>query len=133
MLRLPWVLYTSSMSRETKVTIYHNPACGTSRNTLALLEEHEIPHGVIKYLDAGLTRRDYESFLDMIPDEPTALVRRDKRFKELGISESEVQTRAQVLQTLEQHPELMQRPILVKDGKAIISRPAEKAIEFLKL
>jgi len=115
------------------VTIYHNPACGTSRNTLALLKEHGVPHDIIKYMDTELSRSDCESFLDMISDEPTMLIRRDKRFKELGISESEVQTRAQVLRMLGKHPELMQRPILVKGDKAIISRPPEKAIEFLKL
>lgn len=122
-----------AMNDAPEVTIYHNPACGTSRNTLALLQEHKIPHEVIKYLDVELNKSDYESFIEMIPDAPTTLIRRDKRFKELGISESEVQTKVQVLRTLVKHPELMQRPILVKGGQAVISRPPEKAIEFLNL
>jgi len=121
------------MNDAPEVTIYHNPACGTSRNTLALLQEHQIPHEVVKYMDVDLAKSDYESFLEMIPDPPTTLIRRDKRFKELGISESEVQTKAQVLRTLVKHPELMQRPILVRGDRAVISRPPEKAIEFLNL
>ena len=75
------------MNDTLEVTIYHNPSCGTSRSTLALLEEHNVPHKVVKYMDIELSQSDYESFLDMIPDEPTMLVRRDNRFKELGISE----------------------------------------------
>ena len=121
------------MNDNPEVIIYHNPSCGTSRSTLALLEEHNVPHKVVKYMDIELSQSDYESFLDMIPDEPTMLVRRDNRFKELGISEGEVQTRNQVLRMLGKHPELMQRPIVVKGDQAIISRPAEKTLEFLNL
>ena len=65
-----------AMNDAPEVTIYHNPACGTSRNTLALLQEHKIPHEVIKYLDVELNKSDYESFIEMIPDAPTTLIRR---------------------------------------------------------
>lgn len=123
----------TNATHSEQVTIYHNPACGNSRGTLALLEEHRVPHDVVRYLDTELTRSDYESFVDKTPGAPTELIRRDKRFKELGISEGEVQTRAQVVKMLGKHPELMQRPILVQGDRAIISRPPETAVEFLNL
>lgn len=117
----------------TDITVYHNPKCGTSRSVLALLEEHGVEHETVLYMDDKLSHDDFDSILDMLTDPPTMLIRRDPRFKELGISEGEVQTRAQVLRMLDNHPELMQRPIVVTGGKACISRPAEKAAEFLGL
>jgi arsenate reductase len=54
------------------------------------------------------------------------LVRKDKRFTELKLNAADYTTREQVIELLLQHPELMQRPIIVRDGRAVIARPAEK-------
>ncbi len=59
--------------------------------------------------------------------EPVAkMVRKDKRFEELKLKPEDYQTKAAVVNLLIQHPELMQRPIVIRNGKALIARPAEK-------
>ena len=74
---------------------------------------------------------DFERFLDLLPDEPAELVRKDKKFKELGLNADDYVTREAVVEILLQHPELMQRPVIIKDQKAVIARPSEKVLELL--
>ena len=114
-----------------RVTIYHNPACGQSRGALALLEERGVPVDVVEYLKTPLDRKTFERFLDLLPDPPADLVRKDKRFKELGLDPDAYVTRQQVLGVLLDHPELMQRPVVVRDDRAVIARPSEKVLSLL--
>ncbi|HYV56797.1 MAG TPA: ArsC/Spx/MgsR family protein, partial [Candidatus Nitrosopolaris sp.] len=62
---------------------------------------------------------------------PGDLVRRDKRFKELGLREADYVTREQVVALLLEHPELMERPVVVRGQRAVIARPAERVEELL--
>ena len=73
----------------------------------------------------------FEGILAILDAEPAELVRKDKRFKELGLSEGDYTTREQVVALLLEHPELMQRPIVVKGKRAIIARPSERVLELL--
>jgi len=114
-----------------RVTIYHNPACGQSRGALALLEERGVPVEVVEYLKAPLDRATFERFLDLLPDPPADLVRKDKRFKELGLDPNAYVTRPQVVGVLLQHPELMQRPVIVRGKRAVLARPSEKVLSLL--
>ena len=66
-----------------------------------------------------------------MPDEPAELVRKDKKFKELGLNADDYVTREAVVEVLLRHPELMQRPVIIKDQKAVIARPSEKVLELL--
>ncbi len=66
-----------------------------------------------------------------MPDSPTELVRKDKNFKALGLDENAYGTRETVVEVLLQHPELMQRPVIIKGQKAVIARPSEKVLELL--
>ena len=59
-------------------------------------------------------------------------MRRDPRFKELGLTASDVETAEQVVEVLEAHPELMERPVLVKGDRAIIGRPTERVRPFIE-
>jgi arsenate reductase len=113
------------------VTVYHNPGCSKSRGALEILDEKSIDTEVIRYLDAPLSRADFERILDILLDPPADLVRKDKKFAELGLAESDYQTREQVIDLLLEHPVLMQRPIVIKDGKALIARPSERVLELL--
>ena len=67
-----------------------------------------------------------EQILSLIEDPPAELVRKDKRFKELGLIADNYTTRAQVVAVLLAHPELMQRPVIVRGKRAVIARPPEK-------
>lgn len=118
------------MATAKKVTVYHNPVCGKSRGALEILGERGIDHEVIEYLKSPLDRATLEHFLDLLPGAPAELLRKDKRFKELGLNEADYQTRAQVVDVLLKHPELMERPVVIHDGRAIIARPSEKVLEL---
>ncbi len=95
------------------------------------MQERGVEFDVIEYLKSPLGREDFERFLDLLPDEPAELVRKDKKFKELGLNADDYVTREAVVEVLLQHPELMQRPVIIRDQKAVIARPSEKVLELL--
>ena len=86
---------------------------------------------VVQYLKDPLTEAQLLELLGKLEDEPSALVRRDPLFKELGLSGDDVQTAAQVAALLADHPQLMERPVLVSGDDAIIGRPTERIAPFL--
>lgn len=114
-----------------KITVYHNPVCSKSRGALEILAERGVPHEVVEYLKSPLDRATLERFLDLLPGEPAALVRKDKRFAELGLDAKDFRTREQVVDVLLAHPELMERPVIVRGERAVIARPSEKVLEIL--
>ena len=114
-----------------KVTVYHNPVCGKSRGALEILEQRGVDCDVIEYLKTPLDRATLEGFLDLLPGAPAELVRKDKRFKELGLDEADYVTRAQVVDVLLKHPELMERPVVIRNGRAVIARPSERVLALL--
>ena len=95
------------------------------------MQERGVEFDVIEYLKSPLNRADFERFLDLLPDEPAELVRKDKKFKELGLNADDYVTREAVVGVLLQNPELMQRPVIIRDQKAVIARPSEKVLELL--
>ena len=82
-------------------------------------------------MDNPLTREDLEHFLDLLPDEPSALVRTDKNFKALGLDSGNYTTREAVVTLLLEHPKLMQRPVVILGDKAVIARPSEKVLALI--
>ena len=69
--------------------------------------------------------------MDMLPNPPAELVRKDKNFEALGLDPSRYVTREAVIELLLQHPVLMQRPIIIRGQKAVLARPSEKVLELL--
>lgn len=118
------------MTTVNTATVYHNPGCGKSRGALEILGERGVQSEVIEYLKAPLDRATFERFLDLLPGAPAELVRKDKRFKELGLNEADYVTREQVIGVLLKHPELMERPVVIHDGRAVIARPSERVLEL---
>jgi arsenate reductase len=114
-----------------QVTIYHNQACGKSRGALEILRERGVDHEVIEYLKSPPGRAALGRMLDLLAESPAELVRKDKRFKELGLEEGEYATREQVIELLLKHPELMQRPVVIHGKRAVIARPPERVGEIL--
>ncbi len=78
-----------------------------------------------------MTRAALERFLDLLPDDPKVLVRKDKRFRDLGLKADDYTTRNAVIDILLEHPALMERPVIISDGRAVIARPSEKVEELL--
>jgi len=112
--------------------VYHNPVCSKSRGALEILGERGVELDVIEYLKAPPARAELERIVDSIPDAPSALVRKDKRFGELGLNADDYETKAQVVALLLEHPELMERPVVFRGERAVIARPSEKVLELLE-
>jgi arsenate reductase len=116
----------------TAVTIYHNPRCSKSRGALELLERRGVAPKVVEYLETPPGRRDLERLLALLPGPPAALVRRDDRFRELGLADADCASPAAVVELLLRHPELMQRPVVVRGERAVIARPSQKLLELFE-
>lgn len=116
----------------TAVTIYHNPRCSKSRGALDLLRRRGVDCEVIEYLEEPPGRETLERLLSLLPGPPAELVRRDGRFRELGLDDAACQAPDAVVDVLLRHPELMQRPVVVRDGRALIARPSEKVLELIE-
>jgi arsenate reductase len=115
-----------------RVTIYHNPVCSKSRGALDILDTRGVAHDTIEYLKTPPDRAALARILDLLPGSPAELVRKDKRFKELGLDEARYQTREQVIGLLVEHPELMERPVVIRGDRAVIARPSEKVLDLLR-
>ena len=109
------------------ITIYHNPRCTKSRETLALLQKKGITRIVIEYLKTPLNYQELSALKahfalkDFVrTSEPV--------FKELGL---DLKKEREVLQAMAKEPILMQRPIVTYKNKAVIGRPPEKVLELL--
>ena len=96
-----------------------------------ILHERGVEFDVVEYLKTPLDRTGFERILDAIPDPPAELVRKDKRFAELGLRADDHTTREAVIGLLLAHPELMQRPVVFRGARALIARPSEKVLELL--
>jgi arsenate reductase len=98
---------------------------------MEILQDRGVEFDVVEYLKKPLNRADFERILDAIPDEPAELVRKDKRFGELGLDADDYVTRETVIALLLEHPELMQRPVVFKGDEALIARPSDTVLAFL--
>lgn len=114
------------------LTLLHNPRCSTSRAALEAIEAAGIEVDVVRYLDSPLGEQALLDLFDILEDEPADLVRRDKTFTELGLTDADVDTKEKIADVVADNPRLMQRPVLITEGRAIIGRPKERVPAFLK-
>ena len=98
---------------------------------LEILRDRGVEFDVVEYLKHPLSRADLERIVDAIPDDPSALVRKDKRFKELGLDAADHTAKADVVALLLEHPELMERPVVFRGDEARICRPSEIVLELV--
>ncbi len=113
-------------------TIYHNPRCSKSRQTLAILEEHGEEPEIVKYLETPPTEDELRKIVRMLGlSSPRELMRRkEKEYKELGLDDESLSD-DDLIRAMAAHPRLIERPIVIKDGKAALGRPPEKIIGIL--
>jgi arsenate reductase len=113
------------------ITIYHNPRCSKSRAALELLKADDREPEIIEYLVTPPSKETLESLLDMLDLEPRDLIRtHEKEYQEAGLENPKL-SRADLIAAMIEHPRLIERPIVVKDGKAAIGRPPEKVLDLL--
>ena len=96
-----------------------------------ILRDRGVEFDVVEYLKSPLSRAELERMLDLVPEPPADLVRKDKRFGELGLSAGDYTDRESVVALLLEHPELMQRPVVFRGDRALLCRPSEKVLELL--
>ena len=118
---------------EHAVTIFHNPACGTSRNTLALIRNAGIEPTIIEYLVTPADRPTLVSLLARLAIGPRALLRqRGTPYAELGL-DAEHWSDEQLIDHMLAHPLLMNRPIVVTARGVRLCRPSETVLDILPL
>lgn len=112
--------------------IYHNPRCSKSRQTLALLRDAAVEPEIIEYLKTPPSAAELAELLDMLGLEPRQLMRsKEAEYQALGLDDAAL-TREQLIAAMVAHPKLIERPIVVQDGKAAIGRPPEKVLDILR-
>ena len=115
------------------VTIYHNPACGTSRNTLALIRNAGVEPTVIEYLETPPDRATLESLIERMGIAPRDLLReKGTPFAELGLADPRWSD-AQLVEQMLAHPILINRPIVVTPWGVRLCRPSEAVLDILPL
>jgi arsenate reductase len=113
------------------VTIYHNPRCSKSRQTLALLEENGVKPEVVLYLETPPNADTLRGLLSKLGITARQLLRTgEDAYKENNLSDASLSEDA-LIQAMVDHPKLIERPIVVKGAKAVIGRPPENVLELI--
>jgi arsenate reductase len=111
-------------------TIYHNPKCTKSRETLALLQEHGIQPKVIEYLKTPPTAAELEAIIGKLGITPEQLVRKGEDIYKANYAGQKL-TDARWIEALVNHPILIERPIVVSGNRAVIGRPPQNVNQLL--
>ena len=113
------------------VTIYFNPRCSKCRLTLDLLEQEGRQPQIVEYLTTPPTAGTLAAILDMLGLEPRELMRRhEKEYSEAELDNPEL-SRDELIAAMVRYPRLIERPIVIGNGKAAIGRPPEKVLDIL--
>ncbi len=112
--------------------IWHNPRCSKSRATLRILEEAGVPVEIRLYLENPPGVGEIEEVMGRLGiDDPRAMMRtKESEYRELDLK-NPARTRAELLQAMADHPRLIERPIVLHAGRAVIGRPPERVRELL--
>ena len=112
-------------------TIYHNPRCSKSRQTLALLEEHGIQPEVRLYLESPPSAAELAQVLGKLSLSPRQLLRKgETAYTAAGLDNTTVPD-AEVIAAMVAQPILIERPIVVKGGRAVLGRPPENVLDLI--
>ena len=113
------------------VTLYHNPRCSKSRNTLELLKDNSVNPEVILYLDTPPDTRELKVLLKKLGLTAAQLVRRgEDAYKASGLNKDSHDE--EILAAMAKYPKLIERPIVVKGSRAVVGRPPENVLELIK-
>lgn len=112
-------------------TIYHNPRCSKSRQTLELIREHGIEPEIILYLETPPQPALLKTLLQQLDMEPRDLLRtKEAEYKDLQLKDPALSDEA-IIEAISRHPRLLERPIVVHSGRAVIGRPPENVLDLL--
>ncbi|HAI14089.1 MAG TPA: arsenate reductase (glutaredoxin) [Phycisphaerales bacterium] len=112
-------------------TIYHNPQCSKSRQTLQLLKEHGTEPTVVEYLKTPPDEQTLREILQLLNMRPIDLVRqKEALFTELNLAAQKDDDQV-ILKAMLKHPRLIERPIVIHGNKAAIGRPPQNVVDLL--
>ena len=114
------------------VKIYHNPRCSKSRQTLQILQEKGSEPEVVKYLETPPSETELRDIIRMLglSSARDLMRKKEKEYKELGLDDP-AKTEDELIRAMVEHPRLIERPVVIHDGKAALGRPPEKVIDIL--
>jgi arsenate reductase len=113
------------------VTIYHNPRCSKSRQTLALIEEQGVTPKIVRYLETPPSAAELKRILKKLRLKPRDILRKgEDRYAELGLQDGGLGDDA-LIAAMVANPILIERPIVVSGDKAALGRPPESVLEIL--
>lgn len=112
------------------MVIYHNPRCTKSREGVALLQEKNKEFEVREYLKESFTRTELQEVLKKLKIQPSELLRRNEKIYKEEYKGKEIREE-EWIEIMIQHPQLIERPIIVNGNKAVIGRPKERILEIM--
>lgn len=113
------------------VTIYHNPRCSKSRATLALLEENGVTPEIVEYLETPPSKAELSTILDRLGMQPRELIRKkEEPYKALNLADESLDRDA-LIDAMIENPILIERPVVVNEGKYALGRPPENVLRIL--
>ncbi len=112
------------------IIIYHNPRCSKSREALKILEDKGAQFETVKYMDHPLTTEELNEILNKLNIKPIDLVRTTEAYWKENYKGKDLSDK-QIVEAIIQHPQLIQRPIIVNGDKAVIARPAQEMDKIL--
>ncbi len=112
-------------------TLYHNPRCSKSRQTLALLEENGVSPEIVLYLDTPPGAAELKVLLGKLGIDARALLRKgEEAYKSEGLADASLSD-DELVAAMMAHPKLIERPIVVKGDRAVLGRPPENVLDLL--
>lgn len=115
----------------TDTKIFHNPRCSKSRQTLALLEENGETPKIIEYLKTPPNTKELEFIINQLGVHPRDLMRKGElEYKQLNLANDHL-SHEQLIDAMVSNPRLIERPIVIKDGKVAVGRPPENVLNIL--
>lgn len=113
------------------ISIYHNPRCSKSRQTLALLEDRGLSPEIILYLDNPPDRKTLKDLLGKLGISARQLLRKgEDAYRENNLADESL-TETQLIDAMVANPKLIERPIVINGSRAALGRPPEKVLEVL--
>lgn len=110
--------------------IYHNPRCSKSRQTLKIIEEHDVQPEIVKYLEEPPTADELREIVKMLGIKAEKLVRKGEKIYKENYKSKEM-SEEDWIRAMTEHPILIERPIVIEGDKAVLGRPPENVISLL--
>ena len=115
---------------DQKIVVYHNPRCSKSRCALDFFNERQLDYKVVEYLKDVPTKADLTTIIEQLGIAPEALIRKGEEVYKLHFKGKSL-SNDEWIEAMLQFPKLIERPIVVVGGKAVVARPTERILELL--